>query len=125
MPYDTAYLSGFVVEHYQVVLLDAAAASPSSRWSDQLRQLCARRSPATPTATSRSLREFSGRTFKHILVPVWLLTYKYGARTFQVLANGYTGKMAGTYPVSPWKVLAAVTFALLILALYLYLNLGQ
>ncbi|MEZ5331723.1 MAG: hypothetical protein R2991_06650 [Thermoanaerobaculia bacterium] len=27
VPYDTAYLSGFVVEHYRVVLIDAARRS--------------------------------------------------------------------------------------------------
>ena len=32
------------------------------------------------------------------------MTYTYGAKPYQVLANGYTGKMEGTYPLSPWKV---------------------
>ena len=31
---------------------------------------------------------FSARTFKHILVPLWLLTYTYGAKVFHVLVNG-------------------------------------
>ena len=31
VPYDTAFLSGFVVEHYQIVLLDAARALASRR----------------------------------------------------------------------------------------------
>ena len=44
------------------------------------------------------------RTFKHILVPVWLVNYTFGPKTFQVLVNGYTGSTAGDRPVSWVKV---------------------
>jgi hypothetical protein len=37
-----------------------------------------------------------------------------------VLVNGYTGKMEGTYPKSPWKVLFAVVVVLLFVLLLLY-----
>ena len=95
VPYDAAMLSGFVVEHYQVVLLDAAQRS-IDQMTEQLGSMAA---AAVPGDTYRSLEifpEFSGRTFKHILVPLWIMTYTYGAKTYQVLANGYTGKMEGT-----------------------------
>ena len=39
-----------------------------------------------------------------MLVPVWLLTYTYGAKAFHVIVNGATGRMAGEYPKSFWKV---------------------
>jgi hypothetical protein len=45
-------------------------------------------------------------------VPLWLLTYTYGKRVFQVVANGYTGTIAGKYPKSPWKIAAAVLLAI-------------
>ena len=67
---------------------------------------------------------FSARTFKHVLLPVWLLTYTFGATAYQVLVNGYTGKMDGTYPVSWWKVLGLVVLALVALVLFLYLEGG-
>ena len=72
-----------------------------------------------PGDTHRNLRifpTFSGRTFKHVLVPIWLLTYNYGAKAFQVIVNGYTGKIAGKYPLSVWKVLLAI-LAVLVLVL--------
>ena len=61
-------------------------------------------SPATPSAICRSQSDYQGRTFKHILVPVWLATYTYGAKSFQVVVNGYTGKMAGEHPLSWVKI---------------------
>lgn len=54
-----------------------------------------------------------------MLVPVWLLTYNYGARAFQVIANGYTGKIAGRYPYSPWKILLLIVLALVLAAILL------
>jgi hypothetical protein len=99
-PYDAAMVSGFVVEHYQVVLLDAAQRS-IDQMTAKLQELCARGGSRRHVPQPGNLPEFSGRTFKHILVPVWLLTYTYGPRSFQVLVNGYTGKMEGSYPISP------------------------
>jgi hypothetical protein len=37
-------------------------------------------------------------------VPLWLLTYTYGAKIFHVLVNGSTGRMSGEYPKSFWKI---------------------
>jgi Zn finger protein HypA/HybF involved in hydrogenase expression len=121
VPYDAAMLSGFVVEHYQVVLLDASERS-RQQMTDQLRQLCAEAVPGDTYRSLEILPEFSDRTFKHILVPVWILTYTFGPKSYHVLVNGYTGKMEGTYPVSPWKVMAAVLVALIVVALFLYLQ---
>jgi hypothetical protein len=121
VPYDTAFLSGFVVEHYQVVLLDAARQG-RDRMNDELRALC---SAEVPGDTQRNLEIFptySGETFKHILVPLWLLTYTYGSRLFQVVANGYTGAIAGKYPKSPWKIAAAVLVAIIAIGTFMILS---
>ena len=112
VPYDTAFLAGHVVEHYRVVLLEAAEQS-LNQMRATLERLCAAQVPGDTHRNLRIFPAFSGRTFKHVLVPIWLLTYTYGARAFQVLANGYTGKIAGRYPISPWKVL----FAILVIAI--------
>jgi hypothetical protein len=120
VPYDTAFLSGFVVEHYQVVLLDAAQQG-RERMHEELRALC---SAEVPGDTQRNLEVFptySAQTFKHILVPLWLLTYTYGKRVFQVVANGYTGTIAGKYPKSPWKIAAAVLVAILAIMTFVIL----
>ena len=55
-------------------------------------------------------------------MPVWLLTYTFGAKTFQVVANGYTGVIAGHYPKSPWKILFAALAALAVIVIVALLN---
>jgi hypothetical protein len=124
LPYDTAFLSGHIVEHYQVVLLDAA-----QRAIEQMRAkllvLCARQIPGD---THRNLQidpVYSGRTFKHILVPVWLLKYDYGSKAYQVIVNGYTGTIAGRHPFSFWKIAALVVLAAVVALVIAWVNSQQ
>jgi hypothetical protein len=112
-PYDTAFLSGFVVEHYQVVLFDAAKRS-QDQMNAQLYQMCAAQVPGDTFRNLQIHPTYSGQTFKHILVPVWLLTYNFGAKIFQVVVNGVTGRMAGDYPKSPWKIALLVLLAIIV-----------
>ncbi len=114
--YDTAFLSGHVVEHYKVVLLDAARQSQEQMHA-ALESLCARQVPGDTYRNLRIRPDYSARTFKHVLVPVWVLSYDYGRRAFQVVANGYTGKIAGKYPYSIWKILLIVLLALIVLGI--------
>lgn len=121
LPYDKGYLAGFVVEHYQVVLL-AAAQNAEQGMLATLRQMA---SQALGGDTQRGLRiepVFSERTFKHVLLPVWLLTYNYGPRSYQVVVNGVTGRIAGRYPKSFWKILFLVLGALVALLVILIVS---
>ena len=118
--YDTAFLSGHVVEHYKVVLIEAAQRAQDQMHA-RLEQMCGQQVPGDTYRNLQIHPDYSQRTFKHVLVPVWLLSYTYGARAFQVIVNGYTGTIAGQYPKSIWKILllivAVVLAALLIAAL--------
>ncbi|MSO63381.1 MAG: hypothetical protein EXQ50_15065 [Acidobacteria bacterium] len=112
VPYDTAFLSGHIVEHYQVVLTEASNQS-QQQMHQALEQLCAAQIPGD---THRNLvihPAFSGQTFKHILVPIWLLTYVFRSQSYQVLVNGSTGRIAGKYPLSAWKIFFVVLLVLI------------
>jgi hypothetical protein len=50
-------------------------------------------------------------------VPIWLLTYNYGRNAYQVLVNGYTGKIAGKHPYSMWKIALLILIALVVVGL--------
>ncbi len=51
-------------------------------------------------------------TYKHLLLPVWLMAYKYTGRTFQVFINAATGEVQGQRPYSVWKIVFAVIMGL-------------
>ena len=122
-PYDTSYLSGFTVEHYQVVLFDAADQARAAM-VNELRAMCSREVPGDTQRNLQIRPEFSGQTFKHLLAPVWLLRYDYGPRSFQVVVNGATGRIAGDYPKSAWKILLLILAVLAALAVLLLLAQG-
>ena len=77
-------------------------------------QLCAAQIPGDTHRNLQIHPAYSGQTFKHVLVPIWMLSYNYGAKAFQVIVNGYSGKMAGEYPKSVWKIVLLVFVALII-----------
>jgi ribosomal protein S27E len=109
--YQPGFLSGWVVERYQIDLL-AAARNSREQMDAKLKSLCASQVPGDTHRNLQVYPNYSGQTFKHILVPIWLLSYDYGRRAFQVVINGYTGAIAGRYPKSWIKITLAILAAL-------------
>ena len=95
--YSPDYVRGWTVERYQV---DLREATTQGRQQMQLSMeaLCSREVPGDTYRNLRVETRFDDCTFKHVLVPVWLVRYDYDARNFQVVVNGYTGKVAGEQP---------------------------
>lgn len=106
-PYDPRFLAGWVVEHYQIDLV-AAAQRSRERMEAAVRKLCAAEVPGDTHRNLRVRSQYSEQTFKHILVPVWLLAFNYGSKTYQAVINGYTGQIAGKYPKSWVKILLLI-----------------
>ena len=90
--------------------------------TQKLFEMCAAEIPGDTYRNLQVHPVFSGQTFKHILVPVWLLSYLYGTKTHQVVVNGYTGRMAGQYPKSPWKIALLVLLAVIVAMIVLLLS---
>ncbi len=106
-PYDPGFLSGWTVEQYQIDLI-AAAQRARETMETKTQQLCAKQVPGDTHRDLSVNADFSQQTFKHVLVPVWLLAFTYGSRSYQVVVNGYTGTIAGRYPKSWVKILLLV-----------------
>ena len=58
---------------------------------------------------------YSDVTYKLLLMPVWIATYLYGGKPFQVLVNARTAEVVGQRPWSAWKITFAVLAALLVI----------
>ena len=54
-------------------------------------------------------------TFKHLLLPIWLLTVIYAGKPFQVCINGVTGEVQGRRPYSKAKIVAAIPLVVLVI----------
>lgn len=121
-PYDPAYVRGWTVERYQVDLRQASETS-KQQMETVVRQLCEREVPGDTHRNLQVSSIYQSRAFKHILVPVWLASYTYGRKSYQVVVNGYTGKMAGEHPLSWVKItLAALTVIVIVVLLVMLAN---
>ena len=58
---------------------------------------------------------YSDITFKHVLLPVWLASYRFGNRAWQVVVNGRTGEARGERPYSKIKIAIAVVLGVIVL----------
>jgi hypothetical protein len=123
VPYDPGYLAGIVVERYQIDLATAAHATREAM-EREIESLCEQQIPGDTNRNLETQQHFSAQTFKHILAPLWLLTYQYGGKPYQVIVNGYTGKMAGEHPLSWVKIFFAV-LAVVIVAIIVISVLGS
>lgn len=69
---------------------------------------------------------WSGMTFKHILLPVWIGTYHYKGQEYHLLVNGQTGKVGGVKPRDTVKLALAILIAMglviFLVILYLFLR---
>ncbi len=97
--FDTAYLSGFLADKYDV---------PSESGKDRVRQRADSSIHdmlqstflgfATVIPASKQLRINQSRA-KYVLMPVWMLNTTYKGKTYTFAMNGQTGKMTGTLPI--------------------------
>lgn len=63
---------------------------------------------------------WSGITFKHILLPLWMGTYTFQGKSYRLLVNGQTGKVVGEKPRDSFK-LAMSFLTLLMLAFLIFM----
>ena len=57
---------------------------------------------------------YDALTYKHLLLPLWLLAYRYGETTYQVMVNAQTGEVQGERPWSWIKITLAVVSGLVV-----------
>ena len=77
--------------------------------------------------SSRNLKvnvRITDLTSQPMLVPVWIMAYRYQNRVFRFLANGQTGRVTGQAPIS-WRKIAVAIFLAMLVLLILLLIVGR
>ena len=116
--YAPFFLAGWLCEEYSV------ERQAAEQFSKQAFEQMEERNIAEflPGDTYRNLQtqtEFSRIGSDLILLPIYLLSYRYRNKLYRFLLNGQTGKSDGDKPLSAWRVgLAVGIVLLLVLALY-------
>lgn len=66
--------------------------------------------------------DYLRETYKYLMLPVYTTSYRFQDQIYQVIINGETGKIAGTYPKSAVKILLFVAVIVVVIILLVYLG---
>ncbi len=100
-------LAGFFSRTYDVALEDGFRTA-RQRIEGALSLEVRKRIGGDEQSVQSQKTDYSAITFKHVLLPVWLLAYRYQEKTFQVMINAATGEVSGQRPYSWVKISFAV-----------------
>jgi predicted RNA-binding Zn-ribbon protein involved in translation (DUF1610 family) len=123
--YAPYFLAGWLCEEYSVER--AAAEQLSKQAFEQMEQRnIAAFLPGDTHSNLETSTQFSQIGSDLILLPIYLLSYRYHNKLYRFLLNGQTGKADGDKPLSPWRVGAAVVAAIVVVAaVVLFILLGH
>jgi DNA-directed RNA polymerase subunit RPC12/RpoP len=114
------YLSGFRTERYAVGLAEGFDRARGVM-DGEIRELCRRDIGGDYQELHEVRTQYVGVTFKHLLLPVWVASYRYQDRVFRILVNARSGHVSGERPWSWAKIVSLILAALAALALAWYL----
>jgi DNA-directed RNA polymerase subunit RPC12/RpoP len=120
LPFTPGALAGKLAHTYDVEL--PAAAQAARRAMEAAIEAEVRRRIGGDVQRVESIRTgWAALTYKHLLLPVWLLAYRYQGKSYRVAVNACTGEVHGERPWSPWKIGAAVVLGLIAAGVVAYL----
>ena len=112
-PYRTEFMAGFRAEAPGIGIEDGYTNAERLMHQVLVRDIKFDIGGDAQRISSMSAR-YANITFKHVLLPVWLASYRWQNRPFRVVVNGRTGEVSGERPYSVWKIAFAVILGLLI-----------
>jgi predicted RNA-binding Zn-ribbon protein involved in translation (DUF1610 family) len=114
-PYRPEYLAGHETLRYDVEP-EAGLETAKARMAGVIVADCKRDIGGDEQRVHSVDTTYHNLAFKLMLLPVWIACYLHAGRTYNLLVNGRTAKVAGERPYSAAKITAAVVAALLLIA---------
>jgi LSD1 subclass zinc finger protein len=113
--YAPDYLAGFAALRYDVDP-DAGRADAQARMEPVIEQDCRADIGGDEQHVGRMNVHYAAVMFKLVLLPLWIASYLYAGRSYQVMVNANTGEVVGEHPLSKLKIALAVLAGLLVVA---------
>ena len=108
--YADEYLSGFIAERYQVDLKQGW--NRAAERMDQVIRRDVGRDIGGDHQRIHSVRtRHNDLTYKHVLLPMWICSYRYRSKVYRFLINARTGEVQGQRPWSRVKIVLTVLAA--------------
>ena len=115
IPFTQQVLAGFFARTYDVPL-EEGFAEARRRIESLLSTDIRHRIGGDEQSISSQKTHYSGITFKHLLLPVWLLAYRYKDKPYRVVINAVTGEVSGERPYSMVKIISAILLVVTVVA---------
>lgn len=107
VPFSQQFLAGHLARTYDVEL-DEGFVEGKQRIDAAIRSDVRRRIGGDKQRIHSIDSRYDAITFKHLLLPVWLLTYRFRDKPYRVFVNAVTGEVQGERPWSFVKILLVV-----------------
>lgn len=115
-PFHPQFLAGFLARTYDISLQDGFEVA-QQRVHTALGIDVRQRIGGDTQRVHECRTAFNLVTYKHLLLPLWLVAYRYHDRIYRVAINGCTGELHGERPYSAWKITFLVLFLLAVAGL--------
>lgn len=112
-PWDPSFLAGWKAEEYAIDL-NGAWKEAVARIESTQRSRCASDVPGDTHRFLNVKNTLSDEKFKHVLLPLWIASYRYREQVYRFLVNGQTGEVTGK---APWSVVKILAFIVVIIAI--------
>ncbi len=119
--YSPEYLAGYQAQKHTILPQDAnelAKNGISKEVEYIIKSMCG----GDGQRNYRHTVTFSNESFKYILLPIYIAAYEYKNKLYNVLINGQTGEVQGSFPVSVWKVIGVLLLLALIPIFLFYIT---
>ena len=113
--YKEEFVSGFRTEIYQIDLKEGFDGA-KIKMDEEVKSLIKSNIGGDQQRISKQNTKYSEITFKHVLLPIWISSYRYKNKIYNFLINGQTGDICGNYPKSAWKIMGVILLVIAILA---------
>lgn len=113
--FNSKYLSGFVTEKYTISLKEGHHQSFQEAKNIAYNWIRQDIGGDTQRIDHANIK-LSEETFKHILLPVYVSTYRFGGKDYHFYINGQTGVISGIRPYSFGKIFFLILFILLVIS---------
>jgi hypothetical protein len=122
VPFDRGLLAGFLARTYDIEL-EGGFETAREKMKGMLEVETRRRIGGDVQRITSMNTAYAAVTFKHLLLPLWMLAYNFKGKTYQVVVNAATGEVQGDRPWSWIKIaLASVAAAVVVLAIYFFVR---
>ncbi len=120
-PFNEKFLSGFRSESYQVDVVQGLDTA-KQQIQPTIRTTVCRDIGGDEQRVTTMRIAYNDITFKHVLLPIWISSYRYKDKVYNFLINGQTGEVQGERPWSAAKIALAVLALLAVIAVIVILT---